>query len=107
MQGVLIAMRFEIIAQSGKLVIFSVNKVRQYFHSMKDEIRDVTDLDSLLAYYLLDSKKVVTTSAISRKDRLETYPAWSPDGKNMYFSTAEMLWKDQQQATFQVYENFK
>jgi hypothetical protein len=92
---------------SGKLAVFSVNKVRQYFHSMKEEIRDVADLDSLLAYYLLDSKKVITTPAISMKDRLETYPAWSPDGRNLYFSSAEMFWKNKQKVTPQDYENLK
>ena len=38
---------------SGSLVAFSFNKVRQFFHTARDEIRDGYDLDSDLAVYLL------------------------------------------------------
>jgi hypothetical protein len=41
---------------TGRLVAYSVNKVHQFFHTAKDEVRGVIDMDSLLAYYHLDSK---------------------------------------------------
>jgi len=79
---------------SGRLAVYSINKIRQFFHSARDEVRDVTDLDSLLAYYLVDSKTIKTSPQISNKDYLETYPTWSPDGRYLYFCRAPVLWSD-------------
>ncbi|MHC4243996.1 MAG: hypothetical protein ACYSU4_16450, partial [Planctomycetota bacterium] len=73
---------------SGRLATYSINNIRLFFHSAKDEVRGVTDLDSLLAYYLLASKTIMTSSPFSKKDRLETYPTWSPDGRLLYFCSA-------------------
>jgi len=79
---------------SGRVAAFSVNKVRQFFHSAASEVRDVIDFDSLMAYYLVDSKTVKTTPALARKDRLETYPTWSADGRYLYFCSAPITWAD-------------
>ncbi len=87
---------------SGRLAAFSVNNVRQIFHSAAGEVRDVMDFDSFMAYYMLDSKAVKTAAALSRKDRLETYPTWSPDGRYLYFCSAPKIWTD----TTVVPENF-
>jgi hypothetical protein len=75
---------------SGKLASFSINNVQQFFHSARDEVREAIDVDSVMAYYLVDSKTVTTSPEISRKDRLETYPAWTPDGRYLYFCSAPM-----------------
>ena len=79
---------------SGKLAVYSVNKVRQFFHSVGMEMRDVVDLDSAIAYYDVEKKEVRTADALSDIDRLETYPAWTPDGKTLYFCSAPILWED-------------
>ena len=79
---------------SGRLATYSINQVNMFFHTAKTEVRDVIDLDSLLAYYLVDRKKVKTAPDISRKDRLETYPTWSPDGRYLYFCSAPLSWTD-------------
>ncbi len=79
---------------SGRLAAYSINKVRQFFHSSAREVRDVIDLDSLLAYYLVDSGKAKTAPEIARKDRLETYPTWSPDGRYLYFCSAPLTWEN-------------
>jgi hypothetical protein len=79
---------------SGSVVAFSVNKVRQLFHSAASEVRDVMDFDSLMSYYLVDSKTVKTTPNLARKDRLETYPNWSADGRYLYFCSAPVTWSD-------------
>ncbi len=79
---------------SGKLVAFSVNKVRQFFHTARPEMRDVVDLDSDLAAYVLASNSVTSSPGICEPDLLETYPAWSADGKYLYFCRAPMLWSD-------------
>lgn len=79
---------------SGRLAVYSINKVNQFFHSSAGEVRDVIDLDSLLAYYLVDSTMTKTAPEIARKDRLETYPTWSPDGRYLYFCSAPLTWED-------------
>lgn len=80
---------------SGQVAAFSVNKVRQLFHSAASEVRDVMDFDSLMAYYLVKSESVKTTPDLAKKDRLETYPTWSADGRYLYFCSAPMTWSDQ------------
>jgi dipeptidyl aminopeptidase/acylaminoacyl peptidase len=88
-------------------VAYSVNKTRQFLHSARNEIRDVVDLDSVLLYYLLDSNTVKTSPDISRKDRLETYPAWSPDGRYLYFCSAPILWSDRDKVPSAYYSEVK
>lgn len=92
---------------SGKLAAYSVNKVHQFFHTAQSEVRGVIDMDSYLAYYLLDSQKVKTNPQIAKKDRLESYPCWSPDGKYLYFSSAPMLWTDRDQIPPETYNKVK
>ncbi|MDT8302352.1 MAG: hypothetical protein RQ760_12770, partial [Sedimentisphaerales bacterium] len=79
---------------SGRVAAFSVNKVRQLFHAAASEVRDVMDFDSVMAYYNVDSKTVKTTPILAKKDRLETYPTWSPDGRYLYFCSAPVTWTD-------------
>ena len=92
---------------SGKLVVYSINKVRQHLHAAKNEIRDVFDLDSLLAYYRLNSSTIKTNPQIAKKDRLETYPSWSHDGKYLYFSSAPILWTDKNKIPPDNYDKVK
>jgi len=78
---------------SGKIAVYSLNKVYQLFHhARKNEYRDVIDIDSALAYYDVESVKVKRCAHLSKKDRLETYPAWSSDGKYLYYCSAPIKW---------------
>ena len=79
---------------TGKLIVFSYNKVRQFFNTAEDEVRNVIDLDSMLAYYDLDKQIIKTIPAFTGKDVLETYPAFSHDGKYLYYCAAKKLWSD-------------
>lgn len=92
---------------SGRLAAFSMNKVRQFFHTARAEVRDVCDLDSDMAVYLADSAAVVTTAAISRPDRLETYPTWSPDGLYLYYCSAPVPWADRDKAPPEHYDQVR
>jgi hypothetical protein len=73
---------------SGKLIAFSRNSLLQIFHTAGTEVRDVIDRDSDLGLYDVDTGRVFTVPQISRPGRLETWPAWSPDGRMLYFSSA-------------------
>jgi hypothetical protein len=78
---------------SGKIVVYSMNTVYQLFHhARRDEYRDVIDIDSALVYYDVESVEVKRCEYLSRKDRLETYPAWSSDGKYLYYCSAPIKW---------------
>jgi hypothetical protein len=77
---------------SGRIVAYSINDVRQFFHNARTEIHDVVDLDSAILYYDLAEAKIKTAPALADKKRLETYPAWTPDGKVLYFCSAPLLW---------------
>jgi len=92
---------------SGRLAVYSINKVRQFFHAGGMEVRDVVDLDSALLCYHLDNDKVVSPGELAEKDRLETYPAWSPDGRTLYFCSAPILWEDRDTVPPENYDKIK
>jgi Tol biopolymer transport system component len=64
------------------------------------------DLDSSLAYYLVDSKVAKTSPNLAKKDRLETYPTWSADGRYLYFCSAPLTWQERTEIPEQ-YEQIK
>ena len=76
---------------SGKLLAFSRNSLFQMFHTAGVEVRDVVDRDSDLGLYSVDTGQVYTVPEISRPDRLDTFPTWSPDGRYLYFCSAPAL----------------
>ena len=92
---------------SGKLAVYSLNKVRQFFHRGGPEVRDVVDLDSALVCYMAQKQQAVSPPGLADKDRLETYPTWSPDGKTLYFCSAPILWEDRDALPPENYEKLK
>lgn len=92
---------------SGKVLAFSSNDVRQFFHSANNEVRDAVDMDSMMAYYLVDSNKIKSSEAFSAKDTLETYPCFSPDGKYLYFCKAPLTWKKDEDVPPTNFKNIK
>ncbi len=76
---------------SGKLLVFSRNSLMQMFHTAGMETREVVDRDSDLSAYRVDTNELVTVPQIARPDRWETFPAWSQDGRYLYFSSAQRL----------------
>ncbi|NQV33220.1 MAG: PD40 domain-containing protein, partial [Phycisphaeraceae bacterium] len=79
---------------NGHMATYSINKVRQFFHVGGMEVRDVVDLDSALVCYYVADGHADSPPAMADKDRLETYPTWSPDGRFLYFCSAPILWED-------------
>ena len=72
---------------SGRLLAFSANKLSLFFHTTA-ETRDVFDAASNLNIYRVDSNVVVSPPAIGLPKRNETWPAWSPDGRHLYYCSA-------------------
>ena len=75
---------------SGELIAFSVSKLRLFFHET-GECRDVLDRYSDIILYDIPTNTVTTTPEISSPDRMEIWPAWSPDGRYLYFCSAPRI----------------
>ena len=79
---------------SGRLAVYTINQLCQFFHSTGAEMRDIVDMDAALAYYLVATENVKIVPRAADKNRLETYPTWSPDGLYLYYCSAPILWND-------------
>ncbi len=74
---------------SGRFIAFSVNDTKQDFHSVDKNRIEVYDLASDVVIYDTVNHEIFTTSLLFSDSSFETFPTFSPDGKTLYFSTAE------------------
>ncbi|MDP4208462.1 MAG: hypothetical protein Q8928_06580 [Bacteroidota bacterium] len=68
------------------LIAFSVNEIGQLFHARSTEKIEVLDVQSDLVLYDVDKNQI--TPIIQSNKYFETFPAWSPDGRYLYFCSA-------------------
>ena len=71
---------------SEKLIAYSVNKTRQFFHEKNIHKLEVQDPASDLIMYDIDRNEV--SKIADDPLAFETFPTWSPDGKYLYYSSA-------------------
>jgi hypothetical protein len=81
----------------GSAVAFSMNQPGLFFREAGCEVRDVFDLQSDLALVNLQTGAVsaptpASGSPAAGPGRLESFPAWSADGKTLYFCAADRSW---------------
>jgi hypothetical protein len=69
----------------GRYVAFSVNHIAQAFYATPDHRREAIDTLSDLILYDTETNKISNCAAIASKNRFETFPTWSPDGRYLYF----------------------
>lgn len=74
---------------SGKYVAFSVNKTKQAFHLNDRNRIEVYDEASDVVVYDVEKKEVITASSLFSENAFETFPTFSPDGRTLYFCSAE------------------
>ncbi|MDH7569175.1 MAG: hypothetical protein QHJ73_06280 [Armatimonadota bacterium] len=79
---------------SEELIAFSFNKIRQFFHTAGSEPREVIDLAAGIGVYHVKSGAVSRPAPLNPKGRLGTFPAWSPDGRWLYYCSAPALWSN-------------
>ena len=72
----------------GRYVAFSVNHIAQAFYATPDHRREAIDTLSDMVLFDTETNKISTCAAIASKNRLETFPTWSPDGRYLYFISA-------------------
>ncbi len=77
---------------SEKCIALSFNAMAQFFHTTGNRC-DVFAFNSDLGLYLIDENRILKVPQIAAKDRIETFPTWSPDGKYLYFSSTEKRWE--------------
>ena len=70
-------------------IAYSTNNTRQSFHTVKDERVEVLDLESDVVVYHPADHRLLLCDSLQKKDRFETFPAFSPDGRTLYFCSAE------------------
>ena len=73
---------------TGKYIAYSTNNTRQGFHVQPDKIIEVFDLDSDLQVYDVVNNQIITAPQIKQKGIWESFPAFSPDGRTLYFTAA-------------------
>lgn len=76
---------------SGRYVAFSTNQTKQVFHTTDKNRIEVFDYTSDVVVYDIESKKVITSKEISGEGHFETFPSFSPDGRTLYFCSADSL----------------
>jgi dipeptidyl aminopeptidase/acylaminoacyl peptidase len=76
---------------SGKFIAFSVNNTAQVFHSSNANRIEVFDFASDVVVYDVDNQQVMTSPLLSLPSAFETFPAFSPDGRTLYFCSADSV----------------
>lgn len=80
---------------SGSLVALTMDmayKVIDLFvGSIPEEKLEYIDTDANLATYNINTNTLTTTPEIAKEDRIEMQPAWSPDGRYLYFISAKKM----------------
>jgi len=79
---------------SGRVAAFSVNRILQVFHT-RGETRDAYDTGSDLLVYDFEANAVVSAPQIASLDAFETFPAWSQDGRYLYFVSTPAIAKEE------------
>ena len=72
----------------GNHIAYSSNNTRQGFHVLADKLIEVFDLDSDLQVYDVRANTLISAASIKKTEVWETFPAFSADGKTLYFCAA-------------------
>ena len=72
----------------GRYIAFSSNMTQQSFFGQGRQALEVYDKGSDLLIYDTKENKMVTDERFLNEDAMETFPAWSPDGKWLYFCSS-------------------
>jgi dipeptidyl aminopeptidase/acylaminoacyl peptidase len=73
----------------GRYIAFSVNDTKQAYHMNARNRVEVFDYKSDVVVYDTEKHEIITTPLLFSEGRMETFPSFSPDGKTLYFCTAD------------------
>ena len=74
---------------SGRYIVFSTNAIIPAFHSRPDKRLEVFDTKSDVYVYDLKADRVLRTPLLADTARLETFPTFSADGREIYWCVAD------------------
>ena len=73
---------------TGRYIAYSTNSTRQGFHVQQDKLIEVYDLASDIQVYDVARHEIITAPQVKREGVWESFPAFSPDGRTLYFTAA-------------------
>ena len=76
---------------SGRYIAFSSNETHQGFPIYGSQQVEVYDQSSDIILMDLQADSVSVFPALGEASRMETFPAWSPDGETLYFCVADSV----------------
>lgn len=76
---------------TGKYIAYSVNDTKQVFHTNNRNRIEVFDYKSDVVVYDVEQGKALSNSAICASGHFETFPTFSPDGRTLFFCSADSL----------------
>lgn len=76
---------------SGDYVAFTVNITNEVVHTRNINVVEVVDEASDVVVYDVENHEIVTSDILSDESRFETFPTFSPDGRSLYFCSAEAV----------------
>lgn len=71
------------------IIAFSVNVVGQVFPSVDNSKVEIEDSRSDLVLYDIERNEI--SYIMKTKDKLETFPCWSADGKHLFYATSDSV----------------
>ena len=89
-----------------KYIVYSTNLTTQSFFTANRDKVEVYDSASDLIAYDVDSDEI--TNIENRDDEMEVFPAWAPDGRMLYYSSAYFVRNDSiEDATADIIAHYK
>lgn len=90
---------------SGKYIAYSTNQTLQNFHQLRERRVEVYDDKSDIIFYNPQTRETLIDSIVATTDHLENYPAFAPDGRSLYFCSAQSIdtiWKQYQDIKYNI-----
>ncbi len=87
-----------------RLIAYSTNLTGQNFHTRNIEKVEVQDSESDLILYDIDKNEVSIIA--NERHKFESFPAWSPDGKWLYFVSAHFEVEDEEMENWYLRERY-
>lgn len=76
---------------SGDYVAFTVNITNEVVHTRNRNVVEVVDEASDVVVYDVNRHEIVTSDVLFSDGAFETFPTFSPDGRSLYFCSAEAV----------------